>query len=134
MDEELKQLKASLARRKCPPRVQAEVDRRVAADRARSRDGRRRPLFALAAVAAAVAVAFIVVFRPDPVPVEPVIVANPLEVEPHAVVAEAGLAFAAFGDALQQAVDRGEPILRKRAVEPLREQLLTVRNKFTDHL
>jgi hypothetical protein len=134
MDEELKQLKASLARRKCPPRVQAEVDRRVATDLARFRPGRRRSFFALAAVAAVVALALGVAFRPDRSPVETVAASGPAPVEPHVVVAEAGLAFAAFGDAFQQAVARGEPILRKRAVEPLRDQFLTVRNRFTDPL
>jgi hypothetical protein len=52
--------------------------------------------------------------------------------EQLAVVQEARLTFAVFGYALQQAVDRGEPILLRDAVAPLQNTLIQTRNKLTD--
>jgi hypothetical protein len=133
MDEELKHLKEETRRLKCPPRVLEAVHRRIAADPAHSARGSRRPLFAVAAVGLAV-LAITIGISQWPQPTLPPLADTPALThdEKLAVVQEARLTFAVFGHALQQAVDRGEPILLRDAVVPLRNNLIQAKNKLVD--
>jgi hypothetical protein len=130
MDEELKQLKEETRRLKCPPTVLAEVQRRIAAERERPS---YKPWLTVAAIGLVVLVLTLGVgFWPEPA--LPPLADTPTlsHEEKLAVVQEARLTFAVFGYALQQAVDRGEPILLRDAVAPLQNTLIQTRNKLTD--
>jgi hypothetical protein len=130
MDEELKQLKEELRRLKCPPAVQKNVLRRIEAAREHRT---RRPWLNAAAIALVVlAITVGISLRPErtlpPLADTPTLTHD----EKLAVVEEARLTFAVFGYALQQAVDRGEPILLRDAVAPLRNTLFQTKIRLTD--
>ena len=135
MDEELKHLKEETRRLKCPPKVLEAVHRRIAADQAHRARSSRRPLFAFATIGMAV-LAIAIGFSLWPERALPPLADTPTltHSEKLAVVEEARLTFAVFGYALQQAVNRSEPILLRDAVAPLRNNLIHAKNKLADPL
>lgn len=134
MDEDLKHLKESLKRLDCPPAVMARVRERIACD-ARTLRARHRNRLAVAVLACtATIIGALVLIQPAAPPVEVATAPKISDAERLAVVQEARLTFAVFGDALQTAFDRTEPILLKQAVEPLQNNLLTIKNKLAPNL
>jgi hypothetical protein len=130
MDEELKQLKVELRRLKCPPTVLQNVQRRIDADP--EHRTRRSWLNAAAIALVVLAITIGISLRPErtlpPLADAPTLTHQ----EQLAVFEEARLTFAVFGYALQHAVDRGEPILLRDAVLPLRNTFIQTKNKLTD--
>ncbi len=133
MDQELKQWKQAVRRLKCPPAVQDEVSRRLAAEPAPSGWVGARIALGGGAVALAAGVAAVFLhLAPERPPIDAGLSAPRSEQERLAVVADARLAFATFGQALRQAVDRGEPVVLREAVSPLQDRLNDVRNRITE--
>lgn len=133
MDDRLQKLTRDLRAEKCPPRVLAKVQERIASER-------RRPLFApgfaaLAGLAAVLMLTAAVVFQwtkapeSSPAPIQQAQIATK---DPAKIAAEAKLSLACIGHILLKAGDHSETVLLKEAIPPLRNGFKTVQTTLKE--